>query len=137
MQIVWRDKPRVARVSQIRFKLFFLDFGRILGSPRRRICQCFCVRSIFDSQFGAQIHILESGPANSKKVVASKTGDRTKQQQGLSPNLQLAHQAETVASQTQVSGARDPKSVAGDWKVVNGVQNWWGLINMEISPHLD
>ena len=44
------------------------------GSPRRRICQCFCARSIFDGQFRAQIQILESSRKKSKKVRASKTG---------------------------------------------------------------
>ena len=32
-----------------------------LGSPRPRIRRCLCVCNIFDGQFRAQIHILESG----------------------------------------------------------------------------
>jgi len=41
------------------------------GSPRRRTCQCFCVRSIFDGQFRAQIQIWESGKRKVKKYVQS------------------------------------------------------------------
>jgi len=44
------------------------------GSPRRRISRCFCIRSIFDGQFRAQIHVLDSGRKKVKKYVQARPG---------------------------------------------------------------
>ena len=69
-------KTRIARVSKIRVQLFSNVFDESwsgtsafgLGSPRRRISQCFCVCSLRGGQLCVRIDISETGKTKNQKL---------------------------------------------------------------------